>query len=122
MINTERIVPIQRMDLISMYQLILNMAEVGATALQPVRIAEFELPDTGVYIASEPVKTVEVSVDGGVLAFVPAYDYVGFTHEGVLVEPAEGSVEVVPDGKTLYVAEISSGSLTIAEAALPHGD
>lgn len=121
MINTDRIVPVQAIDLISLYGLILTMDSnnSGLAALDATNPGEFEVASTAgsVLIADEPVETLDFATgySAGTVYFVPAYDYVGFSINGTAVTPAEGSVDVNADGRTLYKAVLGSGDVTITQ-------
>lgn len=118
MINTDRIVPITAVDLISMYGLILkqasanaNLAKVSSGTVE----GDFEITAAATpLIADEPVKTVDIAsaVTAATLYFVPSYDYEGFTLNGVAVTPT-GDVEA--DGRTLYKAVLATGAITITK-------
>lgn len=119
MINTNRVVPIVKIDLISMYGLILKQASANAT-LAKVEASTVEgdfsiTAATTPLIADQPVKTVDFAsgVSAATLYFVPAYDYVGFSINGAAVTPT-GNVEA--DGYTLYKAVLGSGAITITKA------
>lgn len=118
MINSSRIVPIQVIDLISMYGLILKLA--ASTA--PTALAAAD--DTGDFtvstnsatlLASEPVASLNFAsgVTAGTVYFVPAYKYSGFSINGTATTTAGATVD--PDGRTLYSATLSSGTVTIAK-------
>lgn len=120
MINNDRIVPITAIDLISMYGLIL-IAMLG-TNNKPVALSasttngEFEVSEAGTFLLDEPLKSCKIAtgISGSVDAyFVPAYDYSGFTLNGAAVT-TQGD-EVTADGRTLYLANVSSGSVTITK-------
>lgn len=117
MINTDRIVPITAIDLVSMYGTIMKLAGTTVTSINTVTTnGEFELTSgSGNILASEPVKkfTFGSSVTSAVIYFVPAYDYEGFVIGENTVTTA--GTTVVPDGKTLYSATLSSGTITIAK-------
>ena len=124
MINTDRIVPIQRVDLISMYGLILlqSASNSGLTALNAEDVEGNFVVKSGSapLLASQPVKSLDIdattsSVSSATIYFVAAYDFVGFSIDGVAEEPADGSVDVVADAKTLYKAVLSSGDITISK-------
>jgi hypothetical protein len=116
MINKNRIVPIQAVDLISMYGLILRqsvstLAKVSAETVDgQFEISEADTP----LIADEPVKSVDFAsgVSTATLYFVPAFDYVGFEINGEAVVPTG---EVVADGRSLYKAALASGAVTITK-------
>lgn len=124
MINKDRIVPIQKQDLLSMYATIFNGISIaaGGTAvpiLQATTVdGEFSVTGTGDVkdlFANQPVKTLDFAsgVTAGAVYFVADYDYAGITVAGAAATIAEGSATVNPDGATLYSAALSSGSVTI---------
>ena len=123
MINADRIVPVTATDLISLYGLILEQDSnnSGLAKLAADEIGEFQIKtNSAKLIASEPAKKIDFdatasSVSAGTVYFVPAYDYVGFSIDGVKEEPADGSDDVVADGRTLYKAVLSSGDITITK-------
>lgn len=121
MINTDRIVPVQATDLISLYGLILlqDSNNSGLTALDASNIGEFQITSgSAPLIADEPAKVIDIdatasSVSACTVYFVPAYDYKGFTVDGVAVATAGATVNA--DGRTLYKATLSSSTITIAK-------
>lgn len=123
MINTDRIVPIQVIDLISMYGLILlqNSSNSGLTKLAATNPGEFEVTSgSAPLLANEPVATLDIdattsSVSSATIYFVPAFNYTGFTVDGAAATIADGSATVNPDGRTLYKAVLSSSSITITQ-------
>lgn len=120
MINTDRIVPVSAVDLISLYGLILlqDSNNSGLAKLSADAIGEFQVKtNSAKLIASEPVKTIDFdttasSVTAGTVYFVPAYDYKGFSIDGTAVVPT-GSVDA--DGRTLYKAVLATGAVTITK-------
>lgn len=120
MINNDRIVPVQAIDLISLYALILTMNSNNSSlvALDANDPEEFtQSTNSAIAIADEPLASLNFAsgVTAGTVYFVPAYDYVGFSINGVAETPAEGSDPVVADGRTLYKAVLSSGDITITQ-------
>lgn len=122
MINTNRIVPITSVDLISMYGLILmqNASANGSLAKVSSKTVEGDFEITAAatpLIADEPVQTVDFAsgVTSATLYFVPAYSYEGFTVAGVAATIADNDVEVEPDGRSLYKAVLGSGTVTITK-------
>lgn len=127
MINNDRIVPIQKIDFISMIGTILRLSGLQET----MQVANFEVlkandvngnfsvTGTGAlttpFLANQPVKTCDFAdgVTAGVVLFVPAFDYEGFTVAGAAATYAEDSETVNPDGITLYIANLQNGSVTI---------
>lgn len=121
MINTDRIVPVTAVDLISLYGLILaqDSNNSGLVALEAGEPGEFQVKtNSAIALANEPVKVCDIdatasSVSACTVYFVPAYDYAGFTVDGVAVTTA--GADVVADGRTLYKAALSSGTITISK-------
>lgn len=118
MINSERIVPITVIDLISMYGLILTLAASTAPdALAATDTAgDFTVStNSKTYLANEPVASLNFAsgVSAGTVYFVPAYDYTGFSINGTPTTTAGATVN--PDSRTLYSATLSSGTVTIAQ-------
>lgn len=122
MINKDRIVPIQKVDLISMYGLILmqnasanaSLAKVSASNVE----GDFAITSASTpLIADEPVKTVDFAsgVSTATLYFVPAMDYVGFSINGSAVTPTVPTEGVLADGHTLYKAALASSAVTITK-------
>ncbi len=122
MINTDRIVPVQKVDLISLYGLILlqNGSNSGLTKLAATDVdGDFKITDgSAALIANQPVKSVDIdatasSVTAATLFFVADYNYTGFSIDGVAVETA--GVDVVNDACTLYKAVLATGTVTISK-------
>ena len=121
MINNDRIVPVQATDLISLYGMILKAANVSVTKLVAEEIGKFQIKtDNATLLADEPVVTIDYDktasgADNGTVYFVPAFDYVGFTVDGVAVTPTG---DVVADGCTLYKAVYADNAITITKVGL----
>jgi hypothetical protein len=123
MINKDRIVPVMATDLISLYGVILlqDSNNSGLAKLSADAIGEFQVKtNSAKLLAAEPVKkldfdTTTSSVTAGTVYFVAAYDYEGFSIDGVDETPASGSVNVEADGCTLYKAVLASGDITITK-------
>ena len=127
MINSNRIVPVLKTDLISLYSVILKQAS-GNSGLAKLSADTIEgdfsvKTNSAVLLADQPVKSCDIdatasSVSACTVFFVAAYDYEGFSIDGVAEEPADGSVVVVADDNTLYKAVLSSGDITITKVGL----
>ena len=121
MINNDRIVPVTAVDLISLYGLILaqDSNNSGLVALEAGEPGEFQVKtNSSISLANEPVKVCDIdatasSVSACTVYFVPAYDYAGFTVDGAAVTTA--GADVVPDGRTLYKAALSSSTITVSK-------
>lgn len=117
MINNDRIVPITAVDLLTMYGLVLAVGlDSAPTALDATDTdGDFsQTTNSATVICSEPVKTFNFgsSVTAATVYFVPGYDYSGFTKTGATITV---SGDVVADGRTLYKAVLSSGTVTITK-------
>lgn len=117
MINTNRVVPITAVDLISMYGLILlqDSNNSSLAALQANDVEGNFSCGTGVKLAAQPVKSCDFTASSGTLYFVADYEYEGFTVSGSAATIADNDVVVANDGRTLYKAVLSSGTVTITQ-------
>ena len=121
MINSNRIVPVQVIDLISLYGLILlqDSNNSGLAALPETNPEQFNVTSASgsVLLASAPVQSLDIAsgVSAVTVYFVPSYNYEGFTVNGAAATIADNDVEVNPDGRTLYKAVLSSGTITITQ-------
>lgn len=118
MINTDRIVPVTAIDLISLYALILKLGTGNDFDVLTASTTDgqFEVIEAdNDMIANEPVQSLDFgeSVTQADVYFVAAYDYSGFTINGAAVTTT--GVTVNPDGRTLYSATLSNGIVTIAQ-------
>lgn len=119
MINKDRIVPIQKMDLLTMIGTILALHGTSYAVLAASTIeGAFSVTGSGAAgnkLANQPVKSIDFAsgVTGGTVYFVAAYDYAGITVAGAAATMASGSETVKPDGVTVYKAVLSSGEVTI---------
>lgn len=117
MINTDRIVPSSAIDLLSLYATMLKLTSVTLTLEKAVNPGEFEVaeaPQSGSLFADEPVKALDfgAGVSAATVYFVPSYDYAGFKVAGTAVTTTGDTVKA--DGRTLYLATLSSGGVSIA--------
>ena len=116
MINTQKIVPIQRTDLLTLLGTVLNIANISAEKLTGVN-GKYEVKtNSKVYIADAPVKSLDIdatasSVTATTVYFVAAYDFAGVTKDGTAVT----STAVVPDASTLCKAVLDSGTVTVSK-------
>lgn len=110
MINNDRIVPVTKTDLISLYAVILKQSSTNysMTSISANNVDGDFTCDEGIHIADQPLKSCDFTGANGSLYFVPAYDYKGFTKSGVVMPLTADSVEVQPDGVTLYRAMIDN--------------
>lgn len=115
MINSSRIVPVTRTDLLTIYGNVLKMAGTSVAAVSASNPGVFAPASfSGNVIADEPVKSFDFgSTTAGVVYFIPAFDYEGFLVSGSAVTTAGATVSA--DGATLYTATLSTGTVTIAK-------
>ena len=115
MINQNRVVPVQKVDLLTLYGNILKIANVSVSALESTGIGVFaQSTNSATVIANEPVKSLNFgsSVTAATVYFIPDADYQGFTKTGATLT-VTGNVDA--DGVTLYTATLSTNALTIAK-------
>lgn len=118
MVNTNRVVPTQVFDDLSMIGTVLVIAGKNPTVLASSTVdGQFSVTgtgDVGNVLANQPVKSLDFAsgVTAGVVYFVPAYGFTGITVAGSAVTPTGSVAE--NDGVTLYTATLSSGAVTIA--------
>ena len=119
MINNDRIVPIQKMDLLSMIGTILALNNTSYNVLAASDVdGDFSVTGSGAagtFLANQPVKTLDFAsgVTSGTVYFVAAYDFAGFTVAGATATMGTSSADVDPDGVTLYKAVLGSSKVTV---------
>lgn len=123
MINKDRIVPVTKTDLLTLYGVILmqdsnnsSLAKLAASTVE----GDFDIASTGVYLADQPIKTAlfGASVTSGTIYFVAAYDYEGFKKTGATLTVTNPTGGVIADANTLYKAVISTNALTITKVGI----
>lgn len=115
MVNNERIVPIQKIDFLSMVGTVLTLNSTSFTVLKAGSVTgEFQVAAAGTYLANQPVKTLNfgAAATSGTIYFVAAFDYAGFKLNGTATETA--GADVNPDGITLYKAVLADNTVTIS--------
>lgn len=119
MINKDRIVPVQKIDFLSLIGTILAIHGTDYDVLASKDVeGTFEVTGSGAAgnkLAAQPVKSLDFKsgVTSGTVYFVANYDYDGITVAGSAATMGSGSVTVSPDGITLYKAVLSSGEVTV---------
>jgi energy-converting hydrogenase Eha subunit C len=120
MINNDRIVPIQKIDYLSMIGTILGLHGTSYNVLGSLdTTGDFKVTgtgDAGNILANQPVKSLDFAsgVTAGVVYFVAAYDFDAITVAGAAATMGSGSATVVADGITLYKATLASGEVTVS--------
>lgn len=112
MINKDRIVPITRTDLLSLFAAIMNATNDVPLTILPVEDGAVTLPagESGAYLAAEPLKTLPTIGAGVALMFVPAYDF------ETALTPVDDAPEFVANPGNLYSAS-SNGVLQLDTGA-----
>ena len=122
MINKNRIVPVMKTDLLTLYGTILNLASVSYSALVSTDVAgDFSVTGTGsagTFLCDQPVKTLDIpeAVTGCTVYFTAGYDFDGITVAGAAATFNSSYLknsDVVGDCATLYKAVLSSGTVTL---------
>ena len=116
MINANKIVPVQKTDLLTLYGTIMKLANISAEALTGVNGAYEVKTNSKVYIADAPVKSLNIdktasSLTANTTYFVADYDFAGVTCDGTKV-----TATVTADASTLYKAVLDSGTVTVSKA------
>ena len=121
MINYDRIVPVQKIDLLSLYGTVLTIASVSYGILASDIEGDFEATgtgDIGTKLCNQPVKSLDLKsgVTAATVYFVAGYDFEGIKVAGAA--PTFNSSyldndDVLHDGVTLYKAVLSGGTVTL---------
>lgn len=116
MINTNRVVPVEKIDLISLYGLILQQSESTLAKVSAATVdGQYSITAAATpLIADQPVQSMDFAsgVSTATVYFVAGLNFTGFTINGAAVTPT-GTVNA--DGVTLYKAELGSGAITITQ-------
>lgn len=122
MINKDRIVSVTLTDYLTLIGTVMTLAGTSYGVIKAEDVAgTYSVTgsgDVGNKLADQPVKSLDFAsgVTAGVVYFVPAHDFIGFTAAGSAAY-ADGSATVDPDGITLYKATLASGEITVAAVA-----
>lgn len=111
----DRIVPVHRSDLISLYYAMFAIGSTAPTKINATEPGVFAISAAGLCV--EPVKTAKITATSGVIYFVPAFDFEGFT-DGSNAAITIAGADVDADGRSLYSLTISSGTYTAAKVTL----
>ena len=117
MINTNQVVPIQKIDRISAIGEAMKLAGTSFTVLGAADVeGNFVVSgtgDAGNVLANQSVQTIDFAsgVTAAVVYFIAGTGFAGFTINGAAVTPT-GTVKA--DGVTLYTATLGSGAVTVA--------
>ena len=119
MINKSNIIPVVKIDLLSLIGTILTL--IGTSFQIAVASVAGEVAITGSgaagnFLSNVPVKEIDfrTGVTGGTVYFIPAYDFAGIKVAGAAATMDSDSVEVIKESANLYKAVLSSGEVTIS--------
>ena len=121
MINNNRIVPVEKIDLLSLYGIILlQHADLSSLAKLAASTVEGDFSCTtasALVICDQPLKSLNFgsSITAATIYFVADYAYTGFTKTGATLTVTNPEGGVKADGCTLYKAVLSTNALTIAQ-------
>ena len=118
MINTDRIVPVTATDLLTLYKTIVDVGTGTATTAIAASDTDGDFNITaltGTGFLAEPAQSITIAstVTSGSFYFVPAYNYSGIVIGTATITPTGATL--VPDGRTLYKATITSGAIALAQ-------
>lgn len=122
MINNDRIVPVTRIDLLSLIGTVLGLGGTSYSVLNSTDVeGDFDLTGSGAAgnkLCGQPVKTLNfhTGVTSGTVYFVAAHDFEGITfHEGTATFNSSylDNDDVRGDCATLYKAVLSSSTITL---------
>lgn len=118
MINLKNIIPVVKMDLLSLIGTILTIANVSFQIAVASVAGEVEISGSGAagnFLANGPVKEIDfkTGVTGATVYFIPAYNYEGIKVAGAAATMDSDSVEVIKESANLYKAVLASGEVTI---------
>lgn len=122
MVNNDRIVPIMKIDFLSMIGTVmtLNSTSYGLLAAKDVD-GNFDVTGSGAVgnkLANQPVKSLDFKsgVTSGTVYFVAAYDFEGLKVAGASATYDDSYLDaddMKKDGITLYKAVLGSGTITL---------
>lgn len=122
MVNTDRIVPITKIDYLSMIGTAMKLAGTSFSVLAASDVeGTFTVTGTGAAgnkLANQPAKSINFAsgVTSGTVYFVAANDFDAITVAGAAATIDDSGValaDIAKDGVTLYTAALSSGTVTI---------
>ena len=114
MVNYDRIVPVEKIDLLSLYGTILNIANISYYPLECENVeGNFIVEANSTYLACQPVKTLDFGeATAATVYFVAAYDYKEIKINGETVS-TEGH-GVMANGATLHKAVLADSAVTVS--------
>ena len=122
MVNTDRIIPITKIDYLSMIGTVLTLASVSFAVAAAADVeGNFAVTGSGAagnVLANQPVKTLDIKsgVTGATVYFCASHDFEGLLVAGAAPTFAAGHLtndDVAKDGVTLYKAVLASGTVTL---------
>lgn len=120
MINKDRIVPVTKTDLLTLYSAMLTIAGTEVKKLSDDIPGDFKVTEDGTYMADQPVKTLALDT-ACVVYMMPALDFIGVTAGNRSITPAD--LESLGGNcgqlyKITYTTTAGTGSLTLQRIGL----
>ena len=116
MINNDRVVSVTKVDLLSLYALIIKQTETDLVKVTAQTVeGDYSITAAATaLIADQPIKSCDFTADvsTATLYFVADYAFEGFKVAGADVEV---EADIAADAVTLYKAELSGGAVTVTE-------
>lgn len=118
MINKNNIIPVVKIDLLSLIGTILTLIGTAFSVAEVSVAGACAVTGSGAagnFLANGPVKEIDfkTGVTGATVYFIPAYDYAGIKVAGAAATMDTDSVEVIKESANLYKAVLASGEVTI---------
>lgn len=118
MINKDRIVPIQAIDLLTLIytEQAINDSKFALATTNKVGCFDIQAdPDNAAaYLCAEPVKEMNISSSLTTpINFIPDYDFKGITVDGNPATAGTGSDDIIADGVSLYMVVYDSVTSTL---------
>lgn len=113
MINNDRIVPITKIDYLSLIYFIESTSKnVGVLKVVDGVASVPSASQFAELLVNEPVKKIELVTGSKPLVFVASYDFEGITLNG---EAVDVDTEIKKDGVSLYSVSQLEGAVNVAE-------
>lgn len=114
MVNENRIVPIQKIDYLSMIGTVLTLIGTSFEVLATAENGAFTVEASGAagnLLCNEPAKSIDFAegVTSGTVYFCADFAFEGISIDGT----AEDIGEIKTDGVTLYKAVLADGAVTV---------
>lgn len=123
MINKDRIIPITKVDYLSLISTIMALNDPNMVIISSADVeGNFDISGSGVVgLLNQPAKSIDIDAESSIdtIYFVPDYGFKGITADGEEIELAEGSVEVDASETELYSLVYDDPAYTLLKVTLP---